>query len=170
MKKCPKCGELCNDDAKFCKSCSFSLPENPVIEGTAQPASVPANPKEILKVKSILGLAFAGTYIVLSLVYWAGSIAERNDYGDFSFRYLIMAVAAPVFFVGLIFSIIGTATSKKHQKRNKLIGALGITGSVLGLIGNIAALLLVFHYADLESKRFTKDEIDKGEYKVNLMT
>ena len=81
-----------------------------------------------------------------------------------------MAVAAPVFFVGLIFSIIGTATSKKHQKRNKLIGALGITGSVLGLIGNIAALLLVFHYADLESKRFTEDEIDKGEYKVNLMT
>ena len=170
MKKCPKCGELCNDDAKFCKSCSFSLPENPVIEGTALPASVPANPKEILKVKSILGLAFAGTYIVLSLVYWAGSIAERNDYGDFSFRYLIMAVAAPVFFVGLIFSIIGTATSKKHQKRNKLIGALGITGSVLGLIGNIAALLLVFHYADLESKRFSNDDITKGEYTVNLMT
>jgi len=170
MKKCPKCGELCNDNDKFCSSCSFSLPENPVIEGTVQPASVPAKPKEILKVKCILGLIFAVMYIVLSLVYWACSIAERNDYGDFSIRFLIILASAPIFAVGLILAIIGTATSREHQKRNKLIGVLGITGSLLGVAANIAAVFLVFHFADLENKRFSDYDQRKGDYSVNLMT
>ena len=169
MKKCPKCGELCNDNAKYCRSCSFSLPENPVSEGSAQAASYPSSTKELVKLACLLGAIFTGVYILLSIVYWACSVAERNDYGNFSIRYLLMALAAPFFFVGLITSIIGTATSKKEQKRSKRFGILGITGSVTGLVANILALVLVFIVADAQSKVFGKEEIRRGDYTVNQM-
>ena len=169
MKKCPKCGELCNDNDKYCSSCSFSLPENPVSEGSAQAASDPASSKEPVKLACLLGAIFTGVYILLSIVYWACSVAERNDYGYFSIRYLLMALAAPLFFAGLITSIIGTATSKKEQKRSKRFGILGITGSVTGLVANILALVLVFVVADAQSKVFGKEEIRRGDYTVNQM-
>ena len=173
MKNCPKCNAPCNDNAKFCSSCGFNMSENlgteepvfpeekPVIEEPVKSTENSVKQEKNPRIICLIGLAFSCAYFLISNVYWILAVAAENGHESFdSFfkRFVLILLAVPSLFAGLIISIIGTATSGKTQKLSKMLGAVGIASTVFCIVGNIL-VLSIFNYVYHQPVKEPKYEV-----------
>lgn len=120
--------------------------------------------KDKAGVLSIWGVVFSGSYILASVVFWIIYAFERYCETEIPVIWVFSAIGFICFHLGLILSIVGTASSGNKKKGKK--GALGIWGAGAGLAFNIAVVVIVIIGGISNIKRFEVNEQKIGQYGI----
>ena len=178
MKTCPKCGEQYSDNAEVCSSCGYVQPENVVEEipakpaaETIMPAADPVEQKAKRSVSSLVGVIFAGSYVLASVVFWQLSAIESYYETEISAKWIFFILGLVCLPVGLFVSIGATVSAGvRRNEKSKKTGVLGIVGSGGCFVLNIVVLVIVLVCGIVEFNRFELKDYDAGNYVIRYKT
>ena len=169
MKMCPNCGDQCSDNDKFCSTCGIVLPENQVKAAPESPAEKPVEQKEKTVTRCILGVIFAGIYILVSGVFWIISAIEIFFSKDYPAKWILFLIGLICLPVALIVSIVGTAQAKaRKNKKSKKLGTLGIWGTGGGFMGNVVLLVLLVVALISVATEYEYKDVRRGDFNLRL--
>lgn len=178
MKTCPKCGEQYSDNAEVCSSCGYVQPEIAVDEKAAKPAAEtimpaadPVEQKAKRSVSSLVGVIFAGSYVLASVVFWQLSAIESYYETEISAKWIFFILGLVCLPVGLFVSIGATVSAGvRRNEKSKKTGVLGIVGSGGCFVLNIVVLVIVIVCGIVEFYRFELKDYDAGNYVIRYKT
>lgn len=156
MKYCSKCGNANSDEAVFCSGCGSPLQQAPAAPQPAPaPAPEPAPEPTAYTAPAPQPTPQQGTYTTPAYDSSAYSAPAGGEVKNKATLWLILNIVSTVLccsgvfgIIGIIMAAMGMGSFKRGEfedmnKKSKIAMIMFIIGTVLGLIGEIVAIILI---------------------------
>lgn len=155
MKYCSKCGNANSDEAVFCAGCGSPLEQAPA---APQPAPEPTPEPAAYTAPAPQSTPQQGTYTAPaydSSAYTAPAAPAGGEVKNKATLWLILNIVSTVLccsgvfgIIGIILAAMGMGSFKRADyedmnKKSKIAMIMFIIGTILGLIGEIIAIILI---------------------------